>query len=112
MFNHEFPPIGGGGGWVSYYLGKNFATAGHDVHLITSQFRDCAEMEEVDGIQVHRVRALRKSPDVCAVHEMLTYAVSFQHLWVEIRKAVQTGYRSSVFRYSCGGWCLPSPEIQ
>ncbi|RKU15019.1 hypothetical protein C6501_07315 [Candidatus Poribacteria bacterium] len=76
MFNHEFPPIGGGGGQVSYFLGKHFAAAGHDVHLITSQFRDCAKTEEVAGIHVHRVRALRKNPNVCAVHEMLTYAVS------------------------------------
>ena len=76
MFNHEFPPIGGGGGWVSYFLGKHFAAAGHDVHLITSQFRDCPTEETVEGFHVHRVRALRKNRDVCAVHEMLTYAVS------------------------------------
>ena len=76
MFNHEFPPIGGGGGWVSYFLGKHFAAAGHDVHLITSQFRDSPKEEKVEGFHVHRVRTLRKSPDVCAVHEMLTYAVS------------------------------------
>ena len=43
MFNHEFPPIGGGGGWVSYFLGKHFAAAGHDVHLITSRFRDLSD---------------------------------------------------------------------
>lgn len=76
MFNHEFPPIGGGGGWVSYYLGKHFAASGHEVHLITSQFRDCAKREEVDGINVHRIPAMRKNPNVCAVHEMFTYAVS------------------------------------
>lgn len=76
MFNHEFPPIGGGGGWVSYYLGKHFAVAGHEVHLITSQFQDCAKREEVDGIHVHRIPTMRKNPNVCAVHEMLTYAIS------------------------------------
>ena len=76
MFNHEFPPIGGGGGWVSYFLAKHFAAAGHDVHLMTSQFRECPKYEEIEGFQVHRVPALRKNPDVCAVHEMLTYAVS------------------------------------
>ncbi|RKU28048.1 hypothetical protein C6497_09960 [Candidatus Poribacteria bacterium] len=76
MFNHEFPPIGGGGGQVSYFLGKHFAAAGHEVHLITSQFRDCPRMEVVDDIHIHRVRALRKNPNVCAVHEMFTYAIS------------------------------------
>ena len=76
MFNHEFPPIGGGGGWVSHFLGKHFAAAGHDVHLITSQFRECPKDEQIEGFHVHRVPALRKNRNICAVHEMLTYAVS------------------------------------
>ncbi len=76
MFNHEFPPIGGGGGWVSYFLGKHFAAAGHHVHLITSNFQDLPRDEKVEGFHVHRVPALRRNPNVCAVHEMFTYSVS------------------------------------
>lgn len=76
MFNHEFPPIGGGSGWVSYFFGKHFVEAGHDVYLITSQFQSLPEHEDVEGIHVHRVPTLRSNKDVCAVHEMLTYAIS------------------------------------
>ena len=76
MFNHEFPPIGGGSGWVSYFFGKHFVEAGHDVYLITSQFQSLPEEEEVEGMHVHRVPTLRSNKDVCAVHEMLTYAIS------------------------------------
>ncbi len=76
MFNHEFPPIGGGSGWVSYFFGKHFVEAGHDVHLITSQFQSLPEEEEVEGIHVRRVPTLRSNKDVCAVHEMLTYTIS------------------------------------
>ena len=76
MFNHEFPPIGGGSGWVSYFFGKHFVEAGHDVYLITSQFRNLPMEEEIEGIHVHRVPALRSNKDVCGVHEMLTYAIS------------------------------------
>lgn len=76
MFNHEFPPIGGGSGWVSYFFGKHFVEAGHDVYLITSQFRNLPKKEEVEGIHVQRVPALRSNKDVCGVLEMLSYAIS------------------------------------
>ena len=103
MFNHEFPPIGGGGGWVSYFLGKHFAAAGHDVHLITSQYRDCAENEEVEGFHVHRVPALRKNPNVCAVHEMLTYAVSSSIYALKFAKQFKPDIVQVFFGIPAGG---------
>ena len=103
MFNHEFPPIGGGGGWVSYFLGKHFAAAGHEVHLITSQFRDCPVEEEVEGFHVHRVRALRKNPDVCAVHEMLTYAISSSLYGLRFAKRFQPDIVQVFFGIPAGG---------
>jgi glycosyltransferase involved in cell wall biosynthesis len=103
MFNHEFPPIGGGGGWVSYFLGKHFAAAGHDVHLITSQFRGCAKREEVEGIHIHRVRALRKNPNVCAVHEMLTYAVSSSIYGLRFAKKFKPDIVQVFFGIPAGG---------
>ena len=103
MFNHEFPPIGGGGGWVSYFLGKHFAAAGHDVHLITAQFRGCPRDEKVEGFHVHRVRALRKSRDVCAVHEMLTYAVSSSLYGLRFAKTFQPDIVQVFFGIPGGG---------
>ena len=112
MFNHEFPPIGGGGGWVSYFLGKHFAAAGHEVHLITSQFKGpvsgefstAAEtVQEVEGFHVHRVPALRKNPDVCAVHEMLTYAVSSSVYGLKFAKKFQPDITQVFFGIPAGG---------
>ena len=103
MFNHEFPPIGGGGGWVSYFLGKHFAAAGHDVHLMTSQFRECPKYEEIEGFQVHRVPALRKNPDVCAVHEMLTYAVSSSLYGLRFAKQFKPDIVQVFFGIPAGG---------
>ena len=103
MFNHEFPPIGGGGGWVSHFLGKHFAAAGHDVHLITSQFRDYPKDEKVEGFHVHRVRALRKNRDVCAVHEMLTYAVSSSLYGLRFAKQFQPDIVQVFFGIPAGG---------
>ncbi len=103
MFNHEFPPIGGGGGWVSYFLGKHFAAAGHDVHLITSQFRDCPPHERVEGFHVHRVPALRRNPDVCAVHEMLTYAISSSLYGLQFAKQFKPDIVQVFFGIPAGG---------
>ena len=103
MFNHEFPPIGGGGGWVSYFLGKHFAAAGHDVHLITSKFRDCPTHEKVEGFHVHRVRALRKNPDVCGVHEMLTYAISSSLYGLRFAKRFKPDIVQVFFGIPAGG---------
>ena len=103
MFNHEFPPIGGGGGWVSHFLGKHFAAAGHDVHLITSQFRDCPKDEKVEGFHVHRVRALRKNRDICAVHEMLTYAISSSLYGLRFAKQFQPDIVQVFFGIPAGG---------
>ena len=103
MFNHEFPPIGGGGGWVSYFLGKHFAAAGHEVHLITSQFSECPTDEKVEGFHVHRVRALRKNRDVCAVHEMLTYAVSSSLYGLRLAKQFQPDIVQVFFGIPAGG---------
>ena len=157
MFNHEFPPIGGGGGWVSYFLGKHFAAAGHEVHLITSQFKarpvargpvprerdrgietrrsllpvargpvprehstanarpvargpvprehsTAAEtVQEIEGFHVHRVPALRKNPDVCAVHEMLTYAVSSSVYGLKFAKKFQPDITQVFFGIPAGG---------
>jgi len=76
MINYEFPPIGGGGGNVTYYLSRNLALQGHEVHIITSGFRQLPKYEKLEGFHVHRVPVLRKNPNVCGVHEMLTYIVS------------------------------------
>ena len=103
MFNHEFPPIGGGGGWVSYFLGKHFAAAGHDVHLITSRFRECPTDETVEGFHVHRVRALRKNPDVCEVHEMLTYAISSSLYGLRFAKQFKPDIVQVFFGIPAGG---------
>lgn len=76
MINYEFPPVGGGGGNVTHFIAKNLAGEGHDVRVITSGFRDLPKYEKLDGFEVHRVPVLRKSADVCGVHEMLTFVLS------------------------------------
>jgi len=76
MVNYEFPPIGGGGGIVTRYLGREFARRGHDVTLVTSHFDRLPRCEIIDGVKVYRVPVIRRSPNVAKVHEMFTYILS------------------------------------
>ena len=87
LFNHEFPPIGGGGGLVTAYLAKEYAKRGHDVLVLTSAYDDLPRFEARDGYRIERVPALRANPNVAGVHEMLTYSVS--SAWVGYWRAKQ-----------------------
>lgn len=89
MINYEFPPIGGGGGNVTYYISKNLALLGHDVHVITSRFKSLPKNENIEGFYVHRVPVLRKSPNVCGIHEMLTYVISASIFCIRFAKKFQ-----------------------
>ncbi|MDA1193154.1 MAG: hypothetical protein O3A46_15875 [Candidatus Poribacteria bacterium] len=70
MINHEFPPVGGGGGLVTAFLAREYVRAGHDVLVLTSAYRDLPRFETRDGYQIERVPALRINPNVAEIHEM------------------------------------------
>ncbi len=76
LFNHEYPPIGGGGGRVTERLAKEYAARGHEVHIVTSAYRDLPRLETQNGCRIERAPALRASPNSAKITEMLTYAAS------------------------------------
>lgn len=76
VLNYEFPPIGGGGGAVSRDLAIMLKKRGHSVSVITMQFGDLPEKEEIEGVMVYRVKCLRKAAGVCHPQEQLTYIIS------------------------------------
>ncbi|MGB9597403.1 MAG: glycosyltransferase, partial [Candidatus Poribacteria bacterium] len=89
MINYEFPPIGGGGGNVTYYISKNLASFGNEVYVITSRFKDLPKHEKLDGFDVYRVPVLRKNPNVCGIHEMFTYIISASIYGIKFIKKVR-----------------------
>ncbi len=108
MLNYEFPPVGGGGGYVTYYLAKNMARQGHEVYLITSQFKGLPKDEEVDGFFVHRVPVLRKRADICQVYEMFSYIVSAGFYSLKFAKEFHPDVVQVFFGIPSGpvGWML------
>lgn len=76
VLNYEFPPLGGGGATVSYNVSKGLASLGHNVSVVTMKYKDLPAYEEIEGIQIHRVRCLRSKQFVCHPWEQLSYIIS------------------------------------
>jgi glycosyltransferase involved in cell wall biosynthesis len=74
--NYEFPPIGGGGSPVSYELGRELVAQGHEVDVVTMGFEGLPARETVEGMNVYRVRCLRKRREVCKTHEMASFVLA------------------------------------
>lgn len=90
LINNEFPPIGGGGSTVTKYAIRDLIRAGHEVTLITSQFKGLKSRENVDGAAVIRIPAVRRYKDYAAMWELVTFGVSalFYTLWYTKRNKV------------------------
>ena len=73
MLNHEFPPVGGGASPISFELSKQLVKMGHSVDVVTMRYRDLPRFETVDGMNIYRTPAIRKRPDICYTHELVTY---------------------------------------
>lgn len=71
--SHEFPPIGGGGANACYHLTKGFVERGHQVTVVTANYRHLPKKESVHGVRLIRVSSLRKHREHCSFLEMLSY---------------------------------------
>ena len=77
VISHEYPPIGGGGANACKFLTREFSKEGHDVTIVTAQYRNLP-MEEItdEGVKIYRVHCLRSDREKSSFLEMLTYLIS------------------------------------
>jgi len=74
VVNYEYPPIGGGGGFVTRDVFEHLASQGHSVTVITSYYKGLAKQEVVNSVNVVRVPVLsRKKMEVASMASMLSY---------------------------------------
>lgn len=58
MFNNLFPPIKSGSSHFTYMLSKMLAARGHEVTVVAAKIPGSEARENIDGIDVHRLRCL------------------------------------------------------
>jgi L-malate glycosyltransferase len=73
---YEFPPVGGGGGRAAQDLYPVLVNLGYEIKLLTSHYKGLARQEDVEGVQVIRVPALRRHAYVASFLTMFAYIVS------------------------------------
>jgi L-malate glycosyltransferase len=79
VLNHEFPPIGGGGGRAAEDICRGLARRGHDVTVLTTYLKGLPPKEKKDGYQIVRIPSLRIQPFRASFVVMAAYV--FAGLW-------------------------------
>lgn len=69
---YEYPPIGGGGSVVAAALNEELAANGHRVRVVTSCMPGLAREENVNGVEVFRVRCWRRRRHLSTFPELAT----------------------------------------
>ncbi len=80
---YEFPPVGGGGGRAAQDISKVLAARGHEIRILTAQYKDLPAQENLDGIQVTRVKSARRQAYRAGLAPMSGYVAA--GLWAGLR---------------------------
>lgn len=83
VLNHEFPPIGGGGGRAAEGICQILAQRGHEIKVLTSRIKGLPREEHRDGFEIIRIPALRTKPFQASFLSMAIYVLS--GLWSGFR---------------------------
>lgn len=79
IISHEYPPVGGGGANACMYLARQYAMAGHEVHIITVWFEGLMKNETIsdygEHIYINRLQAKRANKEHCGFAEMLDFLI-------------------------------------
>ena len=76
LINYEYPPLGGGAATATACLAREFRSLDVDVAVITSTYADLPRRENHDGVEIVRVRAMRRNAERSNSLEMITFIVS------------------------------------
>jgi len=82
VLNHEYPPVGGGGGKITQNLCEGLASQGYQIRILTTHFKHLP-LYEKNEVELYRVKA----------HRAQIFRASFQDMFLFICKSVLKGLR-------------------
>lgn len=80
VLNHEYPPVGGGGGKITQNLCEGLVKYGYEIRVLTSHYKDLP-LEETNEINVYRMR----------VHRKQIFRATFQNMFQYVIKSIIKG---------------------
>ncbi len=83
VVTYEYPPVGGGGGQAAQDICQELVSRGHEVHILTTHYKNLPYKEIQGGIQVIRVPSGRTQPFKAGLFPMFGFVVA--GLWAGIR---------------------------
>jgi glycosyltransferase involved in cell wall biosynthesis len=97
FINYEYPPIGGGSATACQQIARAFVARGHRVVVLTSGIGSLNGSTDESGIEVIRLRTLRKQVHQSGVLEMLSYVLAASLKAVGIAKTHQIDFVLAFF---------------
>jgi glycosyltransferase involved in cell wall biosynthesis len=76
VLNHEFPPIGGGGGRAAEDICRELSKRGYEIKVLTAHIQGLPLKEQRDGYQVIRLPSLRTQPYRASLLSMAAYVLA------------------------------------
>jgi L-malate glycosyltransferase len=76
VLNHEFPPIGGGGGRAAEDICRELSKGGNEIKVLTAHRKGLPREEERDGYHIMRLPSLRIQPYKASLLTMAAYVLA------------------------------------
>jgi glycosyltransferase involved in cell wall biosynthesis len=73
VLNYEYPPLGGGAGPVAKLLSEGYVAQKHEVDYITMHFKGFKRNETINGVNIHRIKCVRRKKEICTTIEMISF---------------------------------------
>ena len=76
LLNYEFPPAGGGAGYATKNIARCLRGMGIEAEVLTARIEDENDLQEIDGVPIHRVASWRQGLHDCGLRGAYTYVLA------------------------------------